>query len=69
MIDITESSQVCGKGDFGKSVDSLLDNLVSESISLDSYLEQCGSLLGVAFHNSTDDIQFIEQREQVGFLK
>ncbi len=68
-IDIIDSLQVRGKGDFGKSADSLLDSLVSESISLDSYLEQCGNLLGLAFHSSTDDVQFVEQREQVCFLK
>ncbi len=68
MIDVAESAQICGKGDLEKSVASLLDDLVSESISLDSYLEQCGGLLGLAFHNSTDDFQFREQQEQVGFL-
>ncbi len=65
VIDIAESAQVCGNGDLEMSVASLLDDLVSGSISLDSYLEQCGGLLGLAFHNSTDDVQFREQQEQV----
>ncbi len=65
VIDIAESAQVCGNGDLEKPVASLLDDLVSGSISLDSYLEQCGGLLGLAFHKSTDDVQFRERQEQV----